>query len=108
MLKRTLILLVLSFGVYGCSGNAVDTTIQNREITQYIGHLDKVEGSKVILRNPKNGHIKTFALSEKTVIEVDGIKAAKLPDPVKGDNRNCRITIDPGTVNAVKVEIKTN
>lgn len=110
MLKKMLVVSVLSLGVFtliGCNSGSGTTAVKTSERTQYVGHLDGFTDKAVTLRNPKNGHVKTFAVNDKTVYEVDGAKATKLPGVVKGDSKNCRVTVTPGTDNATKVEVKT-
>ncbi len=109
MIRNLLVAVCLSFGLVtlvGCNTNSTQSN-KSSERTEYIGHLEAVTDKAITLRNPGNGHMKTFAVTDKTVIEVDGAKADKLPAPVKNDVRNCRVHITAGTSNATKIELKT-
>ena len=108
MFKSLIVATVLSAGLVvlvGCSN--APTASKTSERTEFVGHLEAATDKAVTLRNPNNGHMKTFALTDKTVIEVDGVKADKLPAPVKNDTKNCRVHIVVGTNNATKIELRT-
>ncbi len=114
MLKNVLVAVCLSLGLISLVGCGTKSTTQatKSERTEFVGHLEAVTDKAVTdkavtLRNPTNGHMKVFSVTDKTVIEVDGAKVDKLPAPVKDNSKNCRVHIVAGTNDATKIEFRT-